>query len=491
MRCFLFLPVFIVLLQFLACRKDKFSNDPAANLNFSQDSLLFDTVFTKIGSTTKYFRVINNNNQKIKISSIKLARGDASFYRLNVDGQPGKSFSDIEITAGDSIYVFAEVTVDPNNLTNPFVYKDSILFETNGNIQDVDLICFARNAYYHFPTTIIKFKSGGSLSYSLSSILQKDTTWATDKPHLVYGYLTIDSAFSLTIPAGAHVHFHKWSGIWVYKYGTLKVPGTASQPVIFEHDRLEPDYKDIPGQWGLIWVQEGSNQNLINHAIIRNAQVGIYAAYSPFDFNLPADPNAPKKLRIMNTRIENCSAIGVYGKYFTIEMGNSVISNCGRQLLAAQFGGSYSFRHCTFANYWKNTVRNDASIYLNNYAEDESHTIYPFKTDSAWFDNCIIDGLNKEEVKIDTTTAVSNIFKNVRFNYCMLKTELPTSSIPYFFQQVLQNTSAKFKNPDAFDFRLNSNSAAIDYGIQLQGYTSDIIANPRDTKPDLGAYEFK
>jgi hypothetical protein len=110
----------------------------------------------------QYFRVVNPNNRKINISNLSLARGNSSFYRLNIDGIPGKSFQNIEIAAGDSIYVFVEVTIDPNAQSNPFVYQDSVVFETNGNIQDVDLYSVARNCYLHLPTNVVYLSNGGT-----------------------------------------------------------------------------------------------------------------------------------------------------------------------------------------------------------------------------------------------------------------------------------------------------------------------------------------
>jgi hypothetical protein len=141
---------FCLIFSVISCKKDTIITDSGAKLNFSQDSILFDTVFTQIGSFTKYFRVVNPNNRKINISNLSLARGNSSFYRLNIDGIPGKSFQNIEIAAGDSIYVFVEVTIDPNAQSNPFVYQDSVVFETNGNIQDVDLYSVAVIVIYTY-----------------------------------------------------------------------------------------------------------------------------------------------------------------------------------------------------------------------------------------------------------------------------------------------------------------------------------------------------
>jgi hypothetical protein len=118
---------------FISCKKDKFLIDTNAKISFSQDSVLFDTVFTTIGSTTRQIRVRNMNKQKINISSVRLQNGNSSMFTLNVDGTPGKSVSDVEILAEDSIYIFIQVNVNPTSNLSPFVIQYKILFDVNGN----------------------------------------------------------------------------------------------------------------------------------------------------------------------------------------------------------------------------------------------------------------------------------------------------------------------------------------------------------------------
>jgi hypothetical protein len=477
--------IVLVLLAFLApsCKKDKLITDPSAKLSFSQDSVLFDTVFTQVGSFTKRFRVHNPNNQKINISSLALARGDASFYRLNVDGVPGKSFHDIEIGAGDSIYVFVEVTIDPNAQTNPFVYKDSIVFQTNGNLQDVDLYSVARNCYLHLPTNVIHFAGGGSFSYS---VLPCGEVWNNDKPHLVFGYALIDSTCTLTINAGTEVYFHQNGGIVADRGGCLKVLGTESQRVYFQGDRLEADYKNIPGQWERIWLLDGSDNNVINYAVIKNSYMGIQA--EPFAFYDGTGIMSERTLKLSNTIIKNCSAAGLYTRCYKVQCSNTVISNCGQYTTLLLCGGSYSFRHCTMANYWSEDTRNTPSVYINNY-----NSVQTFDLDSAYFVNCIIDGSNAGEIQLDSSTSsVGTQYKNVLFRNSLLRTGI-SSNYPLFFSSTnLYNQGPDFKGPnvEAADFRLNSGSPAINIGTPIPFLPSDINGVTRDATPDAGAYEY-
>ena len=127
---YLLIPLFIVQL-FFSCEKEEFNTSFDANLIFSIDTILFDTVFTTIGSATQKFTVKNPYNKNLKISSIYLAGGENSPYRLNIDGYPGVRLDNIELREKDSLYIFVEITIDPNNSDLPLVVKDSIIFSFN------------------------------------------------------------------------------------------------------------------------------------------------------------------------------------------------------------------------------------------------------------------------------------------------------------------------------------------------------------------------
>jgi len=43
-----------------------------SNLTFSTDTLVFDTVFTTVGSTTKSFKIYNPDERSLKIEEIEL-----------------------------------------------------------------------------------------------------------------------------------------------------------------------------------------------------------------------------------------------------------------------------------------------------------------------------------------------------------------------------------------------------------------------------------
>src|SRR5689334_2593218 len=129
---------------FYSCKKTTFTTSPNALLFTSEDSLHFDTVFTTVGSITQSFKIFNPNDQKLLLSNVELAGGNNSVFKINVDGTPGVSFSNIEIAPNDSIYVFVNATIDPNNATNPFLIQDSIKIEYNSNIAYVQLDAYGQ-----------------------------------------------------------------------------------------------------------------------------------------------------------------------------------------------------------------------------------------------------------------------------------------------------------------------------------------------------------
>jgi hypothetical protein len=102
--------------------------------------------------------------------------------------------------------------------------------------------------------------------------------------------------------------------------------------------------------------------------------------------------------------------------------------------------------------------------------------------------NCILDGNNSEELSLDTAP-VSGQINQMKFINNMLKTQIGSSNLTRFINNKI-NQSPSFRDPGNKDFRLNSNSPAINYGIQLPTYQTDLNGILRDQSPDLGAYEF-
>ena len=89
--------MWILAFLFPACDglEDHYSTNPTYRLSFSTDTLAFDTVFSTIGSTTHQFMIYNRNNEPLNIESVMLASGEATGFRMNLDGRKGSLFNNV------------------------------------------------------------------------------------------------------------------------------------------------------------------------------------------------------------------------------------------------------------------------------------------------------------------------------------------------------------------------------------------------------------
>ena len=456
--------VIFTLILVISCRKqDKIDSSSSVRLTFSTDTVFFDTVFTTIGSVTQRFMVHNNNASKIVISSISLGGGGTSAFSVNIDGTPGPSLSNVELAAHDSLYIFVRVTVNPNNKNNPFVVTDSILFKTNGNLQKVALVAWGQNAYFY-----------------KSKKLSGTVTWDSIKPHVIYGYLRVDTNASLTISAGTKLYFHKSAYLAVSNLATLTVNGDLAHPVRFLGDRLDPFYRDLPGQWDGIYLEKGSHSNKINYAIIKNGNFGV-----SIDEAVNISQNM---LEIDNTIIENMIDDDIYAYATNVESYNCVLGDCGAASLALDFGGSYEFDQLTIGNYWSNSIRLDSALYLSNYTVDSTGTKHYNALTQAKFGNVIVYGSQDDELSFDKDNSVAF---NFTFDHCLLKTNKNTSDVSHYLSCII-NQDPGFIDPINFNYQIDSISPAIGKGnslftIQFPQY---IKGNSRNLSSDIGAYEY-
>ena len=475
-----FLPLLITILLF-ACKKDIMENDQSATLHFSTDTITFDTIFTSIGSITKTLTVYNRNNFDVK-SNIALLGNSAANFRMNIDGIAGNSQTNIEIPAKDSIFIFLEVTIDPSLNSTPYILSDSLVFTTGTKKQDVDIVAWGQDAYFHTANTVDTIFREDGYSLFAYHLLDCSEDWENDKPHVIYGYAIVDPGNTLTINGGCNIYLHNNSGIIIgnpfseFSGGTIKVNGTFGNEVTFQGDRLDPWYKDYPGQWDRIWLMPGSIDNKIDYAIIRNGNIGIHA-----DTVGNSDPT----VIINNTIIENMSSIGILGQGANIEARNTIISKCGQYAVACNIGGTYNFTHCTFANYWDYNHRNTPSILLNNFYEGADGNIYVRDLDAANFTNCIIDGNLSTEVSFQENEEKDF---NYTFDHCLIKLDPTISTDNTNYQNAIINQSPEFTNNTEGDFHLTQDSPAIDAG-ETTSVIDDIEGNPRNNA-DIGAYEF-
>ncbi|NCB08314.1 MAG: hypothetical protein EOM73_09140 [Bacteroidia bacterium] len=471
-RLYFFVLLFGAGIMFFSCQEEEFTSDPMVKLEFTTDTITFDTIFSTIGSTTQWFTVKNPSKQTVNISKIQLAGGENSPFRLNINGIQANQDINVRIPGGDSLYIFVEVTIDPTGQNHPMIVQDSIMFQLNGNTQDVNLIAFGQD-FHLFDGEVIKTQR-----------------WGNDKPYLIYHSVMVDSLETLTIDAGCRIHFHKGSSLFVK--GTVTANGTYEQPVQFLGDRLEEDYCDVPGQWGA-WVElsnggtyvyggihllQGSRDNFFNYAVIKNANKGIQIDSMGYSEN--------PMLTIHNSRIENMSLNCIDARTTKIVASNCIFANSGSYSLALLFGGDYQFNHCTVANYYALSTRREPALFMNNYFE-YNNTTYSFDF-NAVFGNCIVYGNNFNEVSTDPggSGTFSYLFKN-----CLLNIKDATGD---GFVNTSFNKDPLFTDIAISNYSLSALSPAKNAGnieiARLFPLDLNNVSRLADEGPDLGAIEW-
>ena len=478
-RTILFILI-VLMLAGQACKKNNQINpDASLKLSFSTDTLLFDTVFTSLGSATHQLRIYNPNSDDLKISSIRLLGGESSPYRLNLDGENNIEFYDKIIPANDSLFSFLRVTINPNDLNTPFVVEDELEFITNGNTQIVKLLAWGQNANYIVADKVVTL---GNVKYPYHVVADslQTTVWTNERPYVIYGWALINSWGTLKIEEGTRIYCHQGSGIFSWSDGQLIISGTAENPVVIQGDRLEAYYNDTPGQWEQILMMDGraGADHRISHAIIRNGTIGLNCQSS-----LKVTECA---LRIDNTIIENQSGYGLYSILYPVEAKNFVIANCGFANFWA-FGGDYRFVHGTFADYWQDQHNNNIAISVANRAIDGNEELfyYPFHME---MDNCIVYGKQKDEFSTAFGPDADSTFI---LDHCLIKSEKFNGGMAGF-SHCLFNLEPYFVD-ELRDYHIDSiASPVIGTGNPLFGneVPYDLDGVLRVGAPDIGAYQF-
>ena len=495
--------MFIVFMSLLSCNDDIFETTPSTGqLTFSRDTVFLDTVFTNISSSTRTFKVYNKSNDHINIPSIRLGKGEQSFYRLNVNGEPGKSFENIDIFPKDSIYIFVEATVDYAKVSDP-LYVDEVIFDQGANEQDIKLITLVQDAYFLFPERdadgikekiVLGVDEDGEAIEVDGFYLEGNKTWTNEKPYVIYGYVGVNQGNTLTIEKGARIHFHENSGLLVEKNGSLKINGTLDEKVIIQGDRLEPFYEDIAGQWGTIWLRAGSKDHLINHTLIKNNIIGILVDTT--------ENKSQPMLTLRNTEIYNTSNFGVFARATNLKGSNLVIGNNGQSSLACTSGGTYNFTHSTFANFWSNGIREFPAVLVNNFqssnASNGSGEELVNDLLAANFTNCIVEGNQNIEFLLQKNdqAAFNFNFKNNLLRFFDPGGNLINDPLYDFddtekYQDNIFNGEPDFQDVNKNSFLIGDLSDA-KAGADLssaQQVPFDLLGVSRVVSPDMGAYQ--
>jgi hypothetical protein len=508
-------PLFLILsclLTFLpSCEPKENLVQTSGSLEMGADTVLFDTVFTTIRTVTKRLWVYNRNSGAVK-TDVSLAGTAGNTYSLIINGDAGSSSQGVTIRGKDSLLVLVRAVLGDNGQATPakqFVVTDELRFRTNGTDQNVKLVAYGQNAYFHRADIITG---------------NRTEIWRSDKPHVIINSLYaqpapdpavsvgvyVEAGSTLQIEPGAKIYCH--AGATIQVNGTLKInasfapaPGdttAAKQATVrFQGDRLESYYNDVPGQWGGIFFTSTSRGNVIRYTEIKNANFG--ASLLNVQNRTPQPDLLLENVVLRNISGSNPSYVGtglppggIVGVLSNITATNCLLTNCGEYAVLG-FGGTFNLNFCTFANYTPSFQRKTSSLTFSNALENASGAVQKLPL-FLNLTNSIVWGSYEDELFLDnyadypTNVNISNnLLLTKEYQATANATNKPGLGAPGLANLVgetnplFQRTSLTSNKPD---YRLKDNSPA-KKRVTASAPAVDILNRLRAQPTSLGAYD--
>lgn len=475
---FSFILCAVAVMLAVACTDDDtFSTSPSNLLTFSTDTVSIDTVFATVPSSTRSFWVYNRSGDGIRCANVRLANGNQTGFRVNVDGEylsqtAGYQVSDVEIRKGDSICVFVELTSPMNAQEGPQKVEDDLVFLLESGVeQRVNLNAYTWNA------TLL----------SDVEISDDQTLDGSERPIVIYGGLKVDSMATLRIASGTTLYFHSDAGLDVY--GTLIAEGTPEENIVLRGDRTDRMFDYLPydmvsGQWRGVRFYGSSYGNRIYYTDIHGTFDGVVCDSSDVTIS---------KLQLYNSTVHNCQGYGLKTVSSNVDVRNCQITNALDNCVAV-YGGSVMFTHCTIAQFYPfDSNRGAALMYTNVY---EGTDIPLERMDCI---NSIVTGYGED--MMNGIIGGSGAAFNYRFVNTLLRTPEITGDegfVDVIWEEV-EDTAAvsgdeNFRLVDIdtqhYDFHLSEGSPAIGTASADYALPYDRDGRQRDDMPDMGCYEF-
>ena len=465
--------LFLILLAvffIVSCEDEKYVSSTDAKLAFSATEIKFDTVYSLIDNGTRHLKVYNQYDQIIKISMARLAMGDRSPFRLNINGNVTNEVFDFEIPPLDSVYIFVEVVEDIDSLS--FILKDSIEFLTNTNYQKVNLKAWKQNVNL------------------ISNDIEISQTWSSERPYLVTDKIEVAPNTTLKILQGTKIYFQEGSGLYVW--GKLIAKGSMQYPIIFQGTKPYGGIQDDISQWNGILFFSGSHDNELDFIEVKNANIALQVG------NIENEGYASAV--IGNSKIYSNTYAGIFAVKSKIRGYNVLISDFGLYGIALLVGGEYEFLHTTVAGYNDDIFanpRNTPALLISDHVIIEKNSkkiTYQGEMKKAFFANTIVAGniISGNEIKIGEA---GDRKMNFRFDHCFLQlADTFDISNGKYYNKIIKGGNPGFIAPyKSLNFELDTLSIVRDAGLEeiSTKYPFDLKMTSRivDDAPDLGVYE--
>ena len=466
---------FIAALLLIAgsCSDESFSTSRNDKLLFSVDTLKMDTVFSGVPSSTYSFKVYNRNDNSLRINQIRLARGNQSGFRVNVDGvyldnMNGSQAQDFDIRKGDSLLVLVELTSHATNQLSPQAVEDKLLFTLESGVeQSVNLMAFSWDAV------------------SLRDlVVSNDTVVSSTKPIIVYGGIKVDSGAVLTIKSPATLYFHASAGIDVF--GRLIVEGQQGDEVVMRGDRLDRMFDYLPydrvsGQWRGIHFHSSSTANRIDYADIHSAEDGLVCDSADIDPSV-------LRLELAHTTVHNCKGYGLKADNSRVSLVNCQLTNTLGDCLAVT-GGHTVITYCTLAQFYPFSADRGVALRFGNFEN-------AVQRGTLMCQNSVVTGYSDDVVMGDS----------LAFDYKFVNSVLRTPAVSDTillksrFENVVFESSKDSINGDQhfvavdldlqyYDFHTDSLSTLRLHAIPLEAVRDDREGRQRGEQPTIGCFE--
>lgn len=427
-----FMIFLISLFSIVSCRTDMDFEPNTQPLRLSADTVYLDPVFTETQSSSYLVKIYNPSNKNIKIPQLTLGKGEQSYFNLLIEGVSGKQFSNIELLAKDSLYVFVHTLgkADPN--AKDFIYTDQIRLLGQTQPQSIELITLIKDAYFLHPGKVEKqvlhsvqlddeTRIEGFYLGDVNVHTQNTLTLDDSKPYVVYGYAIIPENQTLTLQKGTEIYFHENSGIIGLPGSSIQAEGTLDHPILLRNDRLEPAYAYTAGQWSGIRLQNpGKSQ--FNHVTIEQAKIGLQLE------------NATD-VTIRNTKLFNHLYSALIAVNSKVMGQNIVAAHTQNATVVLRNGGNYSFQHCTFSN----------------------------------------TGLRPDQTALLVTNSTATAFERLTIQNSILHTSIAQS----FMLQLDETTNIRFESNALKDTsKRNSNTSVYNYSNDLMYFNNILLDTP-------------
>ena len=334
---------------FVACKDDdNFSSNGGLRLTFQTDTLQMDTVFSKTPSATYAFWVYNQNDDGIRLQSVRLGKKNQTGFRVNVDGSYldnalGSQVSDLEIRRNDSILVFVELTSVEIAQPDPKLIEDDLIFSLESGVeQKVNLRAWSWDAVKMYDV-----------------VVEGEQTIESATPIIIYGGITVPEGRRLNL-RNSTLYFHDGAGIECY--GDLII-----ENCVLRGDRLDRMFDYLPydrvsGQWKGIHLYETAMTARLSHTEIRNAENALVLDSAAID-------ETQVRLGMGGCIIHNAEGYGLKSVNSNIYISECQFTNTLNDCVLI-VGGIADINYCTMAQFYPFSAERGAALRFVNYEGD-------------------------------------------------------------------------------------------------------------------------